>query len=429
MKKVTAFFGVVVVLFTGFLSAETELLDRVVAIVNDDVITLSEVENRYQFVLSQLEANEIRDIPSKDVIVDQILEQLVVESIQLQEAAYRGYIVSDEELTASIRTLAEQNGIDLDTFREMLERDGIAYTQFREDLHRQRLIQKVQSAVVNRRIYITEQDVKNFRNSPFFDILATDQYRIGHILVTSDNEDDPSGEEANSMAVSIIRQLRDGADFATMAVNHSAASTALEGGDLGWRQPQDIPTLFADVVIGLSIGDIADPIRNDRGIHIIKLLDKRGASGAQGEQTLVRHILIRPNAIKTDLQAKREVENLRQRIIDGEDFGEVAQEHSEDPGSARTGGELDWTDGEGLDPQFLQEMQATEIGELSAVFPSQFGWHVLEVIDRRTQDLSEERLNQLAIRALHTRQFEEAREDWLQEIRDEAFVKILHQPK
>lgn len=411
------------------LYAEKEVLDRVVAIVNDDIISLSQVEDRYQLVLRQFAANNIREIPSRKTIIDQIMELLIVESIQLQEATYRGFLVSEEEVTEIIRAMARENNLDIEQFRERLQTDGISYAEFREDVHRQSVIQKVQSAVVNRRIFITEQDVKEFRNSPFFDLLATDQYRIGHILIPISEEAQNSDTQSNQRrAADIVKRLRDGADFAIMAVNESAASTALEGGDLGWRDSQDIPSLFAEVVVGMEVGDISEPIVNERGFHIIKLLDKRGSSGSKGEQTLVRHILIQPNAIKTDLQAKREIEGIRQRILDGEDFETLAQEFSDDSGSARNGGKLDWTDGEKLDPQFVEEMHATDIGEVSVVFATQFGWHILEVLERRVADLTEENLNNLAIRALHSRQFEEALQNWLHEIREEAFVKIVYDP-
>ena len=410
--------------------ADKEVLDRVVAIVNDDIISLSQIEERYRLVLSQFAASEARDVPSRETIIEQIMELLIVESIQLQEATFRGYLVSDEEVTQTIQAMAQENNMDIEQFRERLAAEGVSYAQFREDVHRQSVIQKVQSAVVNRRIYITEQDVKEFRNSPFFDLLATDQYRIGHILIAVAEDDQSDGDKQRSQrrANDIVKQLRDGADFAIMAVNESSASTALEGGDLGWRQPQDVPSLFAEKVVSMKVGDVSDPIVNDRGFHIIKLLDKRGTSGSTGEQTLVRHILIQPNAIKTDLQAKQELEVIRQRILDGEDFDALAKEFSNDPGSARNGGKLDWTDGENLDPQFVQEMHATDVDEVSPVFASQFGWHILEVLERRTADLTEETLNNLAIRALHNRQFEEALQDWLHEIREEAFVKIVYQP-
>jgi len=414
------------------LYAEKEVLDRVVAIVNDDIISLSQVEGRYQLVLRQFAANNIREIPSRKTIIDQIMELLIVESIQLQEATYRGFLVSEEEVTEIIRAMARENNLDIEQFRERLQTDGISYAEFREDVHRQSVIQKVQSAVVNRRIFITEQDIKEFRNSPFFGLLATDQYRIGHILIPISEEAQNSDTQSNQRRASdIVKQLRDGADFAIMAVNESAASTALEGGDLGWRDSQDIPSLFAETVVGMEVGDISEPIVNERGFHIIKLLDKRGSSGSKGEQTLVRHILIQPNAIKTDLQAKREIEGIRQRILDGEDFDTLAQEFSDDPGSARNGGKLDWIDGndlKDLDPQFVEELHATDIGEVSVVFATQFGWHILEVLERRVADLTEENLNNLALRALHSRQFEEALQDWLQEIREEAFVKIVYNP-
>lgn len=413
---------------TNSVQAEIEVLDGVAVIVNDSVVMVSEIEERYASVLAGLSQNGVSQIPPKDEIVEQILEQLISESIQIQEAGLRGIGVTDEEVTNAIRELARRTyGKTIEEFRELLAEDGISYNKFRDDVRRERLLQKVQQRLVGPRIYVTPQDVKDFRQLPYFDILASDRFLVGHILVAHDDAVNKSATALQAEAESIVKQLREGADFAVMAVNHSSASTALEGGDLGWRRAEDLPQLFVEEVLAMEVGEISDPIRNERGLHIIKLVNKRGTSNTEQEQTWVRHILIQPNAIKSEVEAKNEIEALHDQLTNGEDFEELARQYSDHSASAREGGDLGWTSGETLDPVFLDVMNTTEIGELSDVFATGEGWHVLEVLDRKVADVTEQALDNFALNALYNRLFEEALLDWLQEIRGEAFVKVVRE--
>lgn len=412
-------------LVSGYsVQAELEILDGVAVIVNDSVVMVSEIEREYDLTLAELASKGATNFPPKDQIVEQITERLILESIQIQEAGWRGIVVSDEEVTSVVRETARQQfDMSIEEFRELLAEQGIPYNQFREDLHRDALLEKVQQLLVGPRVHISAQDVKEFRQLPYFDYLAADRFRVGHILLAHDDSDASSANELRARADDLVEQLRDGADFATMAVNHSSASTALEGGDLEWRRAEELPRLFVEEVLKMEVGDVSDPIRNERGLHIIKLLDKQTATRDQ-EETRVRHILIRPNAIKTEVAAKKELEEIRQQIVDGEEFEELARQHSDDL-SAREGGDLGWTNGDRLDTIFLDVMNTTEIGELSDVFASAFGWHILEVLDRRVTDVTEQVLDRYAFNALANRLFEEAFQDWLQEIRAEAFVKVV----
>lgn len=404
--------------------AELEILDGVAVIVNDSVVMVSEIEREYELTLADLAAKGATNFPPKDQIFEQITEKLILESIQIQEAGWRGIVVSDEEVTAAVRqTAREQFDMSIEEFRELLAEEGVPYQQFREDLHREALLEKVQQRLVGPRVYISAQDVETFRQLPYFDYLAADRFRVGHILIAHEDSETSSANELQTRVKDLVEELRDGADFATMAVNHSVASTALEGGDLEWRRAEELPQLFVEEVLKMEVGDVSDPIRNERGLHIIKLLDKQTATRDQ-EETWVRHILIRPNAIKTEVAAKQELEEIRQQIVDGEDFEELARQHS-DHISAREGGDIGWTNGERLDPIFLDVMNTTEKGELSEVFASAVGWHILEVLDRRVIDVTEQVLDRYAFNALANRLFEEAFQDWLQEIRAEAFVKIV----
>ena len=404
---------------------EPEPLDGIAAIVNDDVVMISELQQRYENFLLQAEGAGVTDLPPRNVVLSQILERLILESIQMQEAELRGLVISDEELTSAVRSFAENNGMNIDDFRASLEEQNISYKAFRADVKRQMILTRIQQALVNRRIFISEQDIKDFRDSPFFALLASDEFRVGHILLSVDDSSQNAVAAAKERADYIVTELRGGADFATMAVKNSSASTALEGGDLGWRATDQLPSLFGEAVLEMEIGDVADPIRNSLGFHIVKLLDKRGASTQSGERTNVRHILVRPSTIKSDEEAREEIQFVFDTLTEGGDFSELAAEHSDDVGTALTGGDLGWTDGENLDPDFRATMDATEPGNLSEPFESSFGWHVLEVLDRRVEDLSEEALDDLAFRSLHNRRYDEALQEWLKEIRDEAFVKIV----
>ena len=403
--------------------AQTKAIDGIVAIVNDDVVLASEVVERFDAVMQQLNADGAPDI-ERDVILDQILERLVLESLQLQEAEGRGVVLDDETLTRAVRDYATQNRMDIDQFIAALAEEGISYRAFREQVRRQLTLDRVQREVVNRRVYITEQDIDQLLASPFFAEQISDEYRVGHILLAV--HQNASADEVEALAAKadgLVAELRDGADFAALAVEHSSASTALEGGDLGWRKASRLPSLFAEPVLELTAGEVLEPLRNSSGIHIVKLLDQRGASQQINDETLVRHILLRPSAIRTEDETRAAIEALRERIVGGADFAELAMEHSEDPGSALAGGDLGWSTADQFVREFQEAMAGTDVDALSPPFRSEFGWHILEVQGRRQQDASDEARRDYAVRVLHAQRFEERMEEWLTEIRDEAFVE------
>ncbi|MCY3814480.1 MAG: peptidylprolyl isomerase [Gammaproteobacteria bacterium] len=403
--------------------ANPEPVDRIVAIVNDDVVLASEVVERYEGAMQRLREEGQPDLIPQEALVEQIVERLILESIQLQEAETRGVVVDDETLTRAVTDYAQQGGMTIDQFIAALDGEGLSYRGFRDTVRRQLTLDRVQREVVNRRVYITEQDLTELLASPFFAEQLSDEYRLGHILLPVASGASQSQMDAvRVQAESLVRELRDGADFAATAVEHSSASTALEGGDLGWRRANRLPSLFAEAVLDLSPGTVLEPMQNASGFHIVKLLDRRGASQQTANETLLRHILVEPSAILSDAEAKALVTDLRGRVEAGEDFGDLAMEYSDDPGSALAGGDLGWTTGDEFVPEFRQAMAATAAGELSEPFQSEFGWHVLEVLDRREQDASEEARRDYATRVLHAQRFDERLEEWLTEIRDEAFV-------
>jgi peptidyl-prolyl cis-trans isomerase SurA len=417
--------GVVLYSLLSFnVAADYQRLEAIVAVVDDDVVLASELMARLDTVRTSMIENNVQ-MPPSDVLINQIMERLIIENIQLQEAEKRGVTVDDETLARAVSSFASNNNLSMEEFRQTLVADGTNYRQFREEIRSELIITRLQRAMINRRISISEQDVQALLNSPFYQQMFSDEYRVGHIMRTlADDGTDADAQAAFAEAEGFVQELRDGAEFAQMAIAKSSASTALEGGDLGWRRAGELPTLFADAVIDMQVGDIVGPIASGATIHIIKLLDQRGAGTERMAQTNVSHILIRRSEIVTNEQAKTQAEAVYERFQAGEDFAALAKEFSEDPGSALNGGALGWSTPDQFVPQFAQVMMAADIGEVSTPFESEFGWHLLLVEDRREQDMSDEARRDMAMDLLFRRRFEEERQEWLKEIRDEAFVEL-----
>ena len=404
--------------------ARAEELDRIVAIVDDDVVTASELFERLGFIERQFEQGGM-ELPPRDIVMSQLLERLVLDSLQLQLGRRAGVRISDEELTQAVGAIAQQNGMDLAAFQGALARDGMTYRQFRDQIRREMVIARVQQNRVNDRIYISPQELDNFLASPVGRAATADDFRVGHILLSvAITASDAVIAEAEAEAERIVAELRDGADFAQMAVAHSSGQRALEGGDLGWRKAGQLPSLFADEVLEADVGEVLSPIRSNSGFHIVKLVDKRGAGNTVIQQTKARHILIQPSEILSDTEAEARIGDLRARIEEGADFAELARDFSDDPGSALSGGELGWVMPGQMVPAFEERMNITEVGEVSDPFKSRFGWHIVEVLERRDQDMSDEFRERQALRILRDRRFDEELQAWLREIRDEAFVEV-----
>ncbi|MCY3841482.1 MAG: peptidylprolyl isomerase [Gammaproteobacteria bacterium] len=404
-------------------AAERETLDSIVAIVNDDIVLTSEYEDRLAEWIPRLNESDRNNPLLVSTLREQVLEQLISESIQLQEAEMRGIEVDDETLTRAVAEFAGRNNMTLEEFIADVAAQGSSYRALRERIRRDMTIDRVQRAVVTRGIVVTERDIDELLATPWFEEAIADEYRLGHILleVTPDMTI-AQIEEVRDKAHRLVAELREGADFAATAMEHSSAPTAPAGGDLDWRKESRIPSRFLDV-LGLEIGAVAEPSQDSSGFHIVKMIDKRGASQQRAEQTLVRHILLSPSAIRSDEQTRLAIEQIRSRIVAGEDFAELARQHSEDPGTRLAGGDLDWTTTEGLDPAFQRMMNLTGVDELSEPFQSSFGWHILEVRGRRLQDISEEARRNFATQRLFEQRFNERLDEWLTEIRDEAFIE------
>lgn len=411
------------VLLTAQANALTQL-DYIVAVVDDDVVLASELISRIATVREQIVAQNAR-LPPEQVLYSQMLERLIMESLQIQMGARAGVRIDDATLTQSLAAIAQQNGMTLEQFQDVLAADGINYREFRDDVRREMTIQRVQRARVNNRVHITEEEIQAFLDSPVGRDVLSDEFRVGHILLlVPDNVAPADVAAAEAEAEEIRRELVAGADFRQMAITRSAGSRALEGGDLGWRKAGALPSLFADVVIELEPGETPPPMRSGRGFHIIQLLERRGVSNLMVQQGRVRHILVVPSEIRTRAETRDLIFEIRDRLIAGEAFEDLAREYSDDPSSALAGGDLGWSASNSFVPEFGTAMDNAEVGVVTEPFRSKDGWHILEVQERRDHDMSEEAMRNMAVRVLHTRRFEEELEIWLGEIRDEAYVEI-----
>lgn len=401
-------------------------MDRIAVIVDEDVIMQSEIDERMQAIKTQIAAQPNAQVPPERILQEQVTERLIIESLQLQMAERAGVRISDAELNEALAGIAAQNNMNIDQFRVALERDGMSWGQMREQVRREFAISRVQQGIMRRRIDITPAEVENFLESELGEAITSDEYRLAHILLAL--PEDPTADDIRSLrdrAQSIYTELEQGGDFQRLAIEWSAGQDALEGGDMGWRKTVQLPTIFSDLVEDMQVGEVSRPIKSGRGFHLIKLLNKRGAS-AQGQiaQTRVRHVLIQPNEIRNEEEARELAESLRREIMEGRDFEEVAKLYSDDPGSALNGGDLGWSQAGMFVPAFEQTMDASDPGTLSDVFKSTHGYHFLEVTDRRVEDFSDRfKMNQ-AENYLRNQKFDEELESWLREIRDEAFVEI-----
>ncbi|WP_426414702.1 peptidylprolyl isomerase [Aestuariirhabdus sp. LZHN29] len=404
--------------------AVTEPLDRIAAIVNNDVVMLSELNQRLDSVKAQIHARN-GVMPPDDILKAQVIERLVMESIQLQIGERAGIRIDDQTLNDTMTRIAQRNNMTITQFKETIEADGVSYLQAREQVRRDLTINRIRQARVNDRISISDQEVRNFEFSEEGQYQLSADYRLTHILVPL--QEAPSPQQiaaAQKTAGEIYRELQAGANFEQLALTYSSGRSALEGGDLGWRKADQLPSLFAKAVKEMEVGDIARPMRTASGFHIIKLADVRGDNTLIQRQYDVRHILIKPNEIRRDEDARILATELYERLENGEDFAELARAHSDDTGSALNGGSLEWVNPADLVPEFQRVMKETPHFVISEPFKSQFGWHVLEVQGERSQDMStlvkENRIRNI----LHERKFEEEVELWLREIRDDTFVEL-----
>ena len=401
-------------------SAQIEVLDQVVAIVDDDIILASELQERVKGVRSTMESRGV-EVPSDDVLIRETLDRLILDSIQLQLANRYGVRIPDQQLDEAMTRLARQNGLTLEQFRIALEQSGQSYAAAREGLRDDLAIQRVQQGNVMRNINISEQEIDNFLVTEEGEAMTQPEYQVVQALLSISRGEDAAEIVAKEAYVNeVLSNIQSGQPF-EQAVS-GTEPYAFTGGDLGWRKLGDIPSMFADTVPTLTVGEVAK-VRSSSGFHLVYLADAVGGEQLV-RQTDVRHILVKPTEVLNEQAAEDLVVELRARIERGEDFGELARQYSDDIGSATEGGNLGWTNPGQMVPEFEATMAGTAEGSISQPFRSEFGWHILEVKARRDKDFSGEvRRNQVA-GYIRDQKYQEELDAWLRKIREEAFVDI-----
>ena len=416
----------VILVFMTSQSMAKELLDKVSVVVDQGVILESEIVDLVAQVKNNA-AEQGQQLPSERALRVQAIERLILENLQMQVAERMGIQISDPQLDQTIDNLAIQEGATPQQFRDALASEGIPYESYREHVRRELIMGEVRRANVRRRVYITPQEV-----STLVDLIEQQggsqaEYRLGHILVgiTSGSTDEEIAE-AKGRAERIIDLLNNGSNFARQAIGSSSGAEALNGGDMGWMNINSMPTLFSEAVQGKKEGELIGPIRSGAGFHILKIMDTRGIEIVEVEEVNARHILITPSIILSDAKAEQLLLEFREQLINGEaDFAELAKEHSEDPGSALRGGELGFADPSIYVPEFRDTLATLNADEYSMPVRSQHGWHLIQMIDKRTLDATEERQKDRATQLIFNRKFQEETDAWLREIRDQAYIEIV----
>ena len=406
------------------LSDTGEFIDGVAAIVNEGVVLKSQLDE--QLAVISLRAQEQgMQLPPADVLLEQVLERLIMSEIQLQRADRIGLQISDEMLNQSIAGIAQQNGIPFEEMPRLLAEDGMDYADFRRSLRDEITIDQLRRIEVGQSINVSEREIEQCVADLEGNVVTNSEYELSHILLTfPEAASADEVQEVEDLANQIYTQVQEGADFREMAASFSNGPMALEGGSLGWMQGAQVPTLFTDVLQDMGAGDVSPPIRTASSFHLVRVDDLRSAvERSEVNQSKVRHILVMPNEIIDDATAKQRLEEALEDIRGGADFGEQAKLLSDDPGSANLGGDLGWAGPGVYAPEFEQTIADSEISVISEPFRTQFGWHILEVTERRVYDNTEEIKQRNCDARIRNDKMEEESMMWIQRLRDEAFVE------
>ena len=399
-------------LLSSSLYSAIEILDRVAVIVDDGVIMESQINSGLENMFTRYKDQNI-PTPPMESLREQVIESLIVEELQLQLANRAGVRISDAELNDAITRIAANNNMDLEQFIDYIVKDGESYEDFRENVKKQMIVQRIQRGRVGNEIDITEKEFQAFLATDESLISLEPELLVKQILVKTLDQ-----------AKKAIERIDNGEDFSLVAKDISVSNNALDGGLMQWRKAVDMPELFSNAINKKEIGFTSQPLESGAGYHILMLVDKRGSFVQYEDQWLSRHILLIPSTIRDEESTKVEINEIRSRIIDGEDFSNLAKEFSEDPGSGSQGGELGWLGKGVLAPEFEETMISMNIGEISPVFETQFGFHFLEVLDTRSYDMTRDLIEDRAYQILYGRKYEEELENTLRLMRSEAFVEI-----
>jgi peptidyl-prolyl cis-trans isomerase SurA len=424
--------GVTAALMCGSVRAQTReletkgvLLDRIAAIVQDGVVLNSELETQIEVVSERLRAQKL-ELPPQNVLRQQVLERLVVQEIQLQRASHDGVKVSDEILNNALQDIAKRNNLSLSQLPEALANQGIDYAGYREDMRKEITLSMLRQRDVLDRISVTSREIDQYLDKQAKKPSQNNEYNVSHILIAVPQEATPAqADEATRRAAEVFQKANAGEDFGRLAVAYSNSQTALDGGSLGWRKETELPTFLADVIEKLKPGQVGEPLRTPTGFHIVRLNDIRGSDAKSIEsQVHARHILMKTTELADDATVKLKLNNLRDRIVRGEDFAGLAQTNSEDPGSAAQGGDLGWNGPGAFAPEFERQLGLLKDGEISEPFHTAFGWHIVQMLGHREFDNSDEVKRRRAMEAIRNSKADEETELWLRRLRDEEYVEF-----
>ncbi len=412
---------------TRDLSTQGTLLDRIAAVVNDGVVLESEVDDQMHQVTARLQAQSMT-LPPQSVLRKQVINRLVLQRIELQQAQHDGITISDDQLNAALEDVAKRNNIAFADLPTVLAQQGIDYATYREDMRQQLTLGLLRQRDVLQRIVVTPREIDQFLARQATAPVADQEYEVSHILIAVPPNATPAQiTQAQQRAEDVYRRASKGEDFAKLAVAYSSSEDALQGGSLGWRKGPELPTFLTSTILGLKVGEVAPPVRSPTGFHIVKLDQVRTQDKKDVvEQVEVRHILLKTNALQDDATVRQRLEQIRQHVLSGkETFAVAAAAASQDPGSASDGGELGWQSPDAFAPAFAAQIAKLKVGEISQPFKTRFGWHIAQLLGRRHHDDTQEVKRLDAMEAIRASKADEDTEVWLQHLRDDAYVKVL----
>lgn len=423
----TALLGAPLAVLAAEAKTAAVTLDRIVAVVNSDVITQLELTDRLRTVTQQLQ-KQGTPLPPRDLLEKQLLERIIMDKVQLQFAQENGVKVDDAQLDKTLQRIGQENGLSPEQFRATLEKDGVNFAKFREDIRNEIIMARLREREVDNRVTVSEAEVDAYIAS-----LATakgDEFNLAHVLIRVPEQASPEQlQKLKARATQVLEELKSGKDFRQVAASYSDAPDALEGGLLGWRSSGQLPTLFLEILNTLKPGEVSEVLRSPNGFHILKLLAKRGKDAPLiVQQTHARHILIKVNEAMSDQDARNRARQLKERLDNGAKFEELARQFSED-GSASRGGDLNWLSPGVTVPEFEKAMDALPPGQLSEPVRTPFGWHLIQVLERRNEDVSKERQRMQARQEIRARKAEESFQEWLRQLRDRAYVEYRVEDK
>ena len=411
---------------TRDLSTQGTLLDRIAAVVDTGVVMESEVDDQIKEVSARLQAQNMA-LPPESVLRKQVLDRLILDRIQLQQADHDGIRISEDQLNAALADVAKRNNIPFSDLPTVLSQQGVDYASYREEMRQQLTLGLLRQRDVLQRIVVTPREIDQFLAKQTKHPAASEEYNVSHILIAVPPNATPAQiADAQQKAADVYQRASKGEDFGKLAVAYSNSEDALEGGSLGWRQGSELPTFLTNLILGLKPGQVGAPLRTPTGIHIVKLNQVRSQEKKQMvEQIHVRHILLKTSALQDDATIRQRLEQIRQQVVKGESFAVAASAASQDVGSAQSGGDLGWQTPDVFDPSFSDAVEKLKVGEISEPFRTRYGWHIAQLMGRRNHDETQEYKRLNAMEAIRASKADEETELWLQHLRDDAYVKVM----